>query len=227
MSLRVRLVAGLLALAALGLLLLGGITYAEQRSFLYDRADQQARQAVFPVRHRLDDLGVSGLGRAPGRPPDGDGDNRGGGPEDVSLPPGTYGEARSATGTALRRTVLAYGDRTPPRPDLPADLEPGTMRTVDAVEGHLRYRVFAAPSFGGETTIAAVPLREVDSTLHRLLLVEGLVIAGILAALAIVASWLVPPRLRPPHPMGETARPVAGGGPSHPGGTPPPPPPGG
>src|SRR3954471_17833207 len=132
MSLRVRLVAGLLALAAIGLVLLGGITYAEQRAFLYDRADQQARQAVFPVRHRLDDLGVDGLGLAPGRPPDGDGDNRGGGPEDVSLPPGTYGEARSVTGRVLRRIVIGYGDRSPPRPDLPANLAPGTMRTVDA-----------------------------------------------------------------------------------------------
>src|SRR4051812_1235206 len=215
MSLRVRLVAGLLALAALGLLLLGGITYAEQRSFLYDRADQQARQAVFPVRHRLDDLGVGGLGLAPGRPPDADGDNHGGGPEDVSLPPGTYGEARSVTGTVLRRTVLAYGDRTPPRPELPASLAPGTMRTVDAVGGNLRYRVYAAPSFGGETTIAAVPLHEVDSTLDRLLLVEGLVIAGILAALAIVASWLVRLGLRPLDRMGETAGTIAAGDLSH------------
>jgi two-component system, OmpR family, sensor kinase len=211
MSLRVRLVAGLLALAAIGLLLLGGITYAVQRAFLYDRADQQARQAIFPVRHRLDDLGVGGLGIAPGRPPDAHGDNRGGGPEDVSLPPGTYGEARSATGTVLRRTVLAYGDRTPPRPDLPANVAPGTMRTVDAVGGDLRYRVYAAPSFGGETTIAAVPLHEVDSTLDRLLLVEGLVVAGILAALAIVASWLVRLGLRPLDRMGETAGTIATG----------------
>src|SRR3954452_20899249 len=102
MSLRVRLVAGLLALAAVGLLLLGGITYAEQRSFLYDRVDQQARQAVFPGRHRLDDPGATlpgapGIGARPGAP---DGDGRGG-PDDVSLPPGTFGETRAASGAVL------------------------------------------------------------------------------------------------------------------------------
>ena len=41
-SLRARLLAGLLALTAAGMLLAGGITYAEQRNFLYDRADSQA-----------------------------------------------------------------------------------------------------------------------------------------------------------------------------------------
>jgi two-component system, OmpR family, sensor kinase len=42
MSLRARLMAGLLVLAAAGLVTLGAVTYTEQRSFLYDRADQQA-----------------------------------------------------------------------------------------------------------------------------------------------------------------------------------------
>ena len=40
-SLRARLVAGLLALAAVGLVALAGITYAEQRSFLVERVDDQ------------------------------------------------------------------------------------------------------------------------------------------------------------------------------------------
>jgi len=35
-SLRARLIAGLLALAAVGLLVLAGVTYAEQRRFLED-----------------------------------------------------------------------------------------------------------------------------------------------------------------------------------------------
>ncbi len=56
-SLRARLIAGLLVLAALGLLLLGGITYAEQRSFLLDRVDQQARAATRVLSRALDDRG--------------------------------------------------------------------------------------------------------------------------------------------------------------------------
>ena len=43
-SLRARLIAVLLVVAARGMLLLAGITYAEQRSFLLDRVDQQAAE---------------------------------------------------------------------------------------------------------------------------------------------------------------------------------------
>ena len=52
-SLRDRLVAGLLALAAVGLLALGGMTYAAQRSFLYQRVDEQAERARLPLDRLL------------------------------------------------------------------------------------------------------------------------------------------------------------------------------
>ena len=48
-SLRARLIAALLAVAAVGLLVLGGVTYAEQRSFLLTRVDAAARNAFGPV----------------------------------------------------------------------------------------------------------------------------------------------------------------------------------
>jgi multiple sugar transport system substrate-binding protein len=57
-SLRARLIAGLLALAAVGLLVLAGVTYAEQRRFLYDRVDQQARAAPFAVAVALSACGA-------------------------------------------------------------------------------------------------------------------------------------------------------------------------
>ena len=87
-SLRARLVAGLLALAAAGLLLLGGITYAEQRSFLFDRLDQQVRSAPGAVQHALADQGIGPAadsddrGHGPGP--------RGGPPPGNLLPPGTF-----------------------------------------------------------------------------------------------------------------------------------------
>src|SRR5690242_14168517 len=96
-SLRARLVAGLLALAALGLLLLGGITYAEQRSFLLDRVDQQLQAAIRPVSAALGfrmGLAPPGVPRGPGGQPGFDG----GGPG-FGLPQGTYGERRDASGT--------------------------------------------------------------------------------------------------------------------------------
>ena len=42
-SLRARLLAGLLALTAAGMLIAGWVTYAEQRSFAYERIDDQTR----------------------------------------------------------------------------------------------------------------------------------------------------------------------------------------
>jgi DNA-binding response OmpR family regulator len=54
-SLRGRLVAGVLALAAAGMLLVGAITYATQRSFLLDRVDTQLVSATVALAHELDE----------------------------------------------------------------------------------------------------------------------------------------------------------------------------
>src|SRR3954469_16280575 len=53
MSLRTRLIAALIVLAAAGLVTLAAVTYAEQRSFLLDRVDQQARDAQRAVNFEL------------------------------------------------------------------------------------------------------------------------------------------------------------------------------
>ena len=45
-SLRARLLAAVLVLAAAGLLIVGAVTYAEQRSFLLDRVDSSVRAAL-------------------------------------------------------------------------------------------------------------------------------------------------------------------------------------
>ena len=54
-SLRARLLAAVLALTACGLLLVGGITYVEQRSFQYDRVDQQLQASIMGVGHKFDE----------------------------------------------------------------------------------------------------------------------------------------------------------------------------
>src|SRR3954452_5749775 len=93
MSLRTRLIAGLLALAAVGLVLLAGVTYAEQRHFLISRVDDQAKQAANWNQRGPAGLGA-GYGRLPGGllPPggdDGDGENR----------PNDHGPGGPAAGT--------------------------------------------------------------------------------------------------------------------------------
>jgi two-component system, OmpR family, sensor kinase len=76
----------------------------------------------------------------------------------------------------------------------------------------LRYRVVATPDpFSSNTTVTAVPLREVDQTLSRLALVEALVIGAILLALGALAFFVVRLGLRPLDRMADTAGAIAAG----------------
>lgn len=207
MSLRARLVAGLLVLSALGLILLAAITYAEQRSFLLERVDRQAESAIPAVTREVykDVTGGGGVAGAPpgeaGRPP------RGG--PDRDLPAGTYGQIRTADGQVQGDVTLGFDTTDAASPDLPADLPLGEATTVSTDDG--RYRVLAEQTYGGLITVAAIPLSDVDETLNRLLVVEGLVIVGILIVLGGSAWWVVGIGLRPLDRIGETAGAIAAG----------------
>ncbi|HEX7292331.1 MAG TPA: HAMP domain-containing sensor histidine kinase [Conexibacter sp.] len=211
-SLRARLVAGLLALSAVGLLVLAVITYVEQRSFLIDRVDQQLQAAVRPVSAALGfraGMPPPGARRAPGEP----GFGGGGGPG-FGLPQGTYGEHRDASGTVDARTVQQGYEETDEteRPTLPAELPLGRPTTV--ADGH--YRALAVADLRGDgVNVVAIPLAETSRTLDRLLLVEALVIAAVLLALGLAARVVVRVGLLPLERMGHTAGAIAGGDLSH------------
>src|SRR4051794_13463205 len=134
MSLRARLIAALIVLAAAGLVTLAAVTYAEQRSFLLDRVDQQARDAQRAVNFEL--VGPDGGPGAPGAPlhlpppplfrgaGGGQGpppDEGGSGPQ--GLPRGTVGQLRTQLGRVVRSTsVRSYGEDALPAPKLPRDI---------------------------------------------------------------------------------------------------------
>jgi two-component system OmpR family sensor kinase len=208
-SLRARLVAGVVAVAAVGLVILAGVTYAEQRSFQLDRIDQQVHAAVFPVSGQLDRR-VGGPAAGPSQDPD----DHGGGHDD-NFPYGTYGERRDASGSVVASLPLTrYGQTTPTTPKLPKSLPLNKPVSVDA-DG-TRYRVLAVPDrFDSGATVVAVPLRDVDQTLHRLLLVEALVIGLVLLAMAAMAYGVVRLGLRPLDRIALTAGKIAGGDLSH------------
>ena len=203
-SLRARLLAGLLALTAAGMLIAGGVTYAEQRSFLLERVDEQNREAPFVLGRELD-----GIDRDDGPRPGGPGGDDGG---SLGPPAGTYGELRTASGT--KTVTLPAGSGITAKPDLPRSLPLGRMITVSGDDG--RYRVLAQrdPRTGG-TLIAAVPMREADQQLDRLLLVEALVIGVVLLMLGIAGWAVVRVGLLPLDRMGHTAGRIAGGDLSH------------
>jgi two-component system OmpR family sensor kinase len=153
-----------------------------------------------------------GAGRPGGPRPGGPG-GPGGGPEG-SLPPGTYGERRDDAGEVLGSIVVGFDGATSERPALPAEMELGELITVDSPGG--RYRAIAeANPTGDGMTVVAVPIEDVDESLDRLLVVEGLVILGVLLALGFVGWALVRVGLRPLDRIGHTAGRIAGGDLSH------------
>jgi len=226
-SLRTRVLASVLLLSAAGLVALAAVTYAEQRSFLLGRIDNQIERARPALSVALDNAGFrpGGEGRPPPAaanrsPRDGSPGGDGGGPPgpggggpNLNLPPGTYGQRRDARGNVLGHVLITYGQTPPAAPRIPARIPLGKPFTVGSVgKSGLRYRAYASrdPEDSGITVVAA-PLREVDQTLSRLRLVEALVIAGVLIALGVSAFFVVRLGLRPLDRMEVTAGEIAAG----------------
>jgi two-component system OmpR family sensor kinase len=217
MSLRARLILGLLALAAAGLITLAAITYVEQRSFQLQRVDQEAAAGVRFIDRYFDCHGANVRGFSPQLfdcGPFGGGGYSG---PQVTLPVGTYGYRRDGSGAQVGQPVaMSYVQpdglfKRFPAPSLPRDISINHPITVGSSSG-TNFRVLAVQS-GGQpgTTIIAIPLTQVDQTLHRLFVVEALVILGILAALAALAWWVVRLGLRPLDRIAETAGAIAAG----------------
>ena len=212
-SLRARLLAAVLALTACGLLLAGGITYIEQRSFQYSRVDQELKAAVMPVSGALERMvGNEPYGHdgpEPGRGP-------GGGPN-FGIPAGTYGQKRDASGQVIADKVfISLNQTVTAKPELPATLTTGDIINVNGRKGvDTRYRVLASADPDGTTTVVAIPLRATDDTLQQLLVVEALVIAGVLIVLGLVSWAVVRVGLLPLDRIGHTAGAIAGGDLSH------------
>jgi two-component system OmpR family sensor kinase len=204
-SLRARLLVAVLALTALGLLLLGGITYVEQRSFELDRLAEQLRGALPAVVGAIHGADSDDRGPANRRPPPGAAPGSG-------LPVGSYGELRNADGTVIGSQVFDYEQDVTADPALPRDIPLGRVFTVRGENGDdSTYRVFADRDRSGGIIVVASPLDEINERLRRLLIVEALVIAAVLLALGVVAWAVVRVGLLPLDRMGHTAGAIAGG----------------
>jgi two-component system, OmpR family, sensor kinase len=219
-SLRARLLAGITVLVACGLTAGAVVTYAEQRSFLLDRVDQQVQSAVGPLSFQL---GLDGRRPAIGgdRPrtpvPTLPGLGRGGPDGTAALPPGTFGALLGSGGHVIKSRTFSYGGRSQPRPRLPAHLPISRAGPLHTFTVHSRgasgqsYRAAAVATADGRTILVAVPLREVQQTLHRLIMVELLVGAGVILALIALGAVVIRIGLRPLSRIGQTASEIAAG----------------
>jgi protocatechuate 3,4-dioxygenase beta subunit/HAMP domain-containing protein len=149
-----------------------------------------------------------------------------GGEEEGRRPaePGVFAQIRSATGDAVVSTLPSFSvpGGTTPDPRLPAVIDPPTATddgpeptryfTVPGESSSERYRVRASVDARDETMlVVATSLDDVDSTLDRLLRIELVVTALVLAGIAALGMWLVRLGLRPLDAIGETASAIAAG----------------
>jgi two-component system, OmpR family, sensor kinase len=200
LSLRARLVLGVIVLAALGLAIADIATYTSLRSFLLDRTDRSLDQS----EHSFDRPGSELTGRGP---------------------PDVFVQLRSADGTRIlgTRPIQTFADETPPSPPrLPSTISVPTSSgrgrdharyfTVPARSRGERYRVRASIEPGAsEMIVVATSLHDVDDTIDRLLLIELLVTGAVLVALAALGLWVVRLGLRPMRDIETTADAIAAG----------------
>ena len=193
MTLRARLVLGLLGLAATAIAITGVVTYREQRSFLLARVDDQIRSALANPSQISPALG--------------DGSTATGG---RFVPFGTYAEIRYPDGSTVRLADPGGGSQG--TPSIPQELAAGEIVSTESPD----LRVSAGRVVVGPTTlrregllVVAIPLGDVNETLHRLLVVELIVAGLVIAALAVASGLIVKLGLRPLRQMEETAGAIA------------------
>ena len=217
MTLRTRLLLVLVGVVLIGLLVSGVVTYKSLQSFLVTRLDQQLENAP--------NQAARALVRCTPPPTPGNyvchSDNL------PSVPSGTFGQLRVPGSTAISGWFLSSSTESPP--NLPANLDVSSIQnpkvfsvssssgvSYHALAVQVEVQVPSQNQFEPPATIAgvvvvAVPLAEVDQTLHRLLLVELFVSLGVLMVLGALAWWIVRAGLRPLEEMTETAGAIAQG----------------
>jgi two-component system OmpR family sensor kinase len=204
LSLRARLILGVIVLAAVGLAIADVVTYTSLRSFLVARVDRNiagsaevfARSVSFHARFDVGEL-----------------------QQLASSVPGVYIGGRSGSEVLWRGVASRPGERLAPAPrQLPTGTPNDQEATFElgAVRGSTRYRVRLEPfppgsPLEGQALLVAAPLTDVQSTLRRLLLIELLVTVAVLGGIAAIGLWVVRLGLRPLDRMGETAAAIAAG----------------
>jgi two-component system OmpR family sensor kinase len=202
LSLRGRLLIGVISLVVLGLLISDLLTYAALRNSLIARVDAQLMgghdEALFAL---------NGRGPGPQRPsqfPTGTVVERidpGGAVVDVKVST-PFGAAISTARPVLPKTLPQLGED-----------HPVTPYAVAGTGGVEQFEVTNWPedTLGGDFVVLAIPLTDVRSTLTQLLALEALITTVVVAGTAIVAWIIIEVGLAPLRRMGGAAGEIAAG----------------
>jgi two-component system OmpR family sensor kinase len=203
LSLRGRLLIGVISLVVAGLLVSDVATYLVLQSDLLQRIDTQLSSERFAAQFAL------------GGPSEGPGSQSG-----VQFPGGTVLELVTPGGTFLGGKRYGSDAATSTAvPRLPKTLpsagldKPSAAFTVEGSGGVSQYRVIDWPedSFGGDFVVFAVPLTEMQLTLSQLAQKELLIGLVVILTMAILALLIIRIGLRPLRRMGSVARDIAAG----------------
>ena len=202
MTLRSRLVAALVALVALGLIVFGVTTYGLYSRSQYQRLDDQVRNSLPFVSRQLTEADTGQQQPQGGPRPEGSGP--------IVVPLSTYGALLDSTGAILATTATSDGAE----PALPDGLKPSNrLFTVGSASGSGSWRVLvsAADHDTGGAVVVAIPTTEVTAALRRLVLIEALA-AALLLAIVAGGAWLILRHgLRPLEKMASSARSISAG----------------
>jgi two-component system OmpR family sensor kinase len=206
LSLRGRLLIGVISLAAVGLLTSDVATYATLESSLIGKIDEQLQKpsTVATARAMLSSPTCQTRGRLA-----------------IDLPGGTVTALIAADGTVLNVCGIGGpGMNLNAAPVLPKSLptspgegKPVAPYTVEGTGAVSKYRMtnWSEGAFPGQVVVFAIPLTPVQSTLSQLLETEALIGAGVLAAIAVLALLIIRFGLRPLEKMGGVAQDIAAG----------------
>ncbi|MGH9073600.1 MAG: sensor histidine kinase, partial [Acidimicrobiales bacterium] len=199
LSIRARLLLGVLLLVAVGLVVSDAAAATALRSYLVGRLDQQL-QLVDPgaVVHLLALPTAGGANHLAGAL---------GGTE-------TYVALLAPDGDVIRGFPLVpQGQRPPSAPQLARSLAGGGgPATVSPVTGGSpSWRLVADPLPQGGAVVVAASLSGERATVSHLEVIEALVTIAVLVLVALLSRWLVRLGLRPLDQMGETAGAIAAG----------------
>jgi two-component system OmpR family sensor kinase len=208
LSLRGRLLIGVISLVVVGLLISNIATYLTLQNSLLGRLDDQLRARATVTTAVL-------VLTSP------DCQLRGGPGSSTSFPAGTVTELIGPDGSVLAAChVQQFGASTATgTPVLPKSLPPTPTDTPTqpvSVEGkqgvdHYRITYWSENSFPGDVVVFAIPLTETQSTLSALLLLELLISAAVVAATALLAFLIIRISLQPLQRMGAVAQDIAAG----------------
>src|SRR4051794_8143498 len=197
LPLRVTLVASMLALVTAALVVIGVAGSTLLQRYLLNRVDTQLRTTATNVLRQsgstLDGAGASPLAAF-------------------------YLSLTDSAGNLLEGGLFARrGDTPPPGPKLPmvtstyAQVHSQSAFTVRATQGGRHWRVYILALPSGQSVTAALPLDDVNSTVNRLIWIDAVVSAIVLAALAGVGYFLVRGSLRRLTEVERTAEAIAAG----------------